>query len=324
MARVFITRHIPEAGINRLREAGHEVDVSNKDGILTRDELLAALSQKPYDAVICLLTDKIDRDVFAAAPNSKIFANYAVGFDNVNLPDAAEHSVTITNTPGVLTDSVAEFTIALMMSVAKRIPEAMDYARAGRYEGWAPEMFLGLDMKKKVLAIIGAGRIGSEAARIAKYGLGMEIIYYDVAPNQNFETATGAKFYGSLEQLLPLADFISVHVPLLPQTRHLINAESLSLMKPSAVLINTSRGPVVDEAALATALSNGTIRAAGIDVFENEPAINETLRRLPNAVITPHIASATEETRTKMSLMAAENVIAFLGGQTPPNIVKLP
>ncbi len=322
MAHIFVTRHIPDIGINLLRAAGHTVVVSQKDGVLTQKELLKALKQKPYDAVVCLLTDTINKEVFAAVPTAKIFANYAVGYNNISLPDAKAAKVTITNTPGVLTDTVAEFTVSLMLSVAKRIPEADQFTRRGEYKGWAPELFLGTDLKGKTLGILGAGRIGFEVARRAYQGFGMRIIYNDIAKSEELEKKTKAVFKDSTEAVLAEADVVSIHVPLLPSTQHLINAERLRLMKPTAYLINTSRGPVIDEKALVEALKKGVIRGAGIDVFEAEPALAKGLSKLPNAVLTPHIASASEETRNKMSEMVARDVIDFLNGATPEHAVK--
>lgn len=322
MAQIYITRHIPESGIKLLRDAGHSVDVSTKDGVLTKSELIEALRAKQYDAVVCLLTDAIDKEVFNAVPSAKIFANYAVGFNNISLQDAREAGVTVTNTPGVLNDTVAEFAISLMLAVAKRIPESDVYTRAGKYEGWAPELFLGTDMKGKTLGILGAGRIGYEVARRASRGFDMKIIYNDINRVSQLENDLGAEFRETTEDILKEADVVSIHVPLLPTTTHLINAERLALMKPTAYLINTSRGPVIDEQALVDALRNGIIRGAGLDVFENEPALAPGLTELPNVVITPHIASASDETRSKMSEIAAENVLAFLRGEVPPNAVK--
>jgi lactate dehydrogenase-like 2-hydroxyacid dehydrogenase len=323
MAQIYITRHIPDIGINLLRAAGHTVDVSTKDGVLTGDELKEALRAKPYDAVLCLLTDTINKDIFEAVPTAKIFANYAVGFNNIAMQDAMDAGVTITNTPGVLNDTVAEFAVSLMLAVAKRIPEADAFTRAGKYVGWAPELLLGSDLKGKTLGILGAGRIGYEVARRAHFGFDMKIIYNDVNQVPALEKELGAEFKPTTEDVLEAADVVSVHVPLLPSTEHLINAERLARMKPSAYLINTSRGPVVDEAALVDALKNGVIRGAGLDVFEREPELAKGLAELPNAVITPHIASASEETRNKMSEMAAQNVLDFLAGETPANVVTV-
>ncbi len=321
MAKVFVTRKIPEVGINLLKEAGHEVVVSSKDGVLTRDELLEALKADSYDAILSLLTDQIDAEVFAAAPNAKICANYAVGFNNINLDDAAAAGVTITNTPGVLTDTVAEYAVSLIFAVAKRIPEADRFTRAGKYEGWAPELLLGSDLKGKTLGILGAGRIGTGVAERISKGFGMRVIYYDIKPNE-FIDALGAEYRESVDDVMKEADVISVHVPLLDSTKHLINAERLAMMKPSAYLINTSRGPVVDEVALVDALKKKTIKGAGIDVYENEPALAAGLAELENVVLTPHIASASEETRGKMSEIAAQNIVAFLKGEVPPNVVE--
>jgi glyoxylate reductase len=322
MARIYITRHIPDIGINLLRSAGHTVDVSMKDGVLTRDELLQALRAQPYDAVVPLLTDTIDAEVFAAVPTAKIFANYAVGYNNISLPDAQSHGVTITNTPGVLNDSVAEFTIALMLAVAKRVVEADTFTRTGSYKGWAPELLNGFDLKGKTLGILGAGRIGYEVARRAQHGFDMKVLYTDVAEVPAFHDALTATYKRTPEEVLREADVITLHVPLLPTTEHLMNAERIALMKPSAILINTSRGPVVDEAALVQALQKGTIRGAGIDVYEHEPALAKGLTALPNVVLTPHIASATEETRNEMSHMVAQNILDFLNGEVPPHVVK--
>ncbi len=321
MATIYVTRRIPEEGLAKLRDAGHELDISEKDGVLSKEELLSAVSAKPYDGVLCLLTDAIDASVYDAVPSAKIFANYAVGFNNIDLEAAKERGITITNTPGVLTDTVAEHTVALMLSITSRIAEGDRLTRAGKYDGWAPMMMLGMDLKGKVLGILGAGRIGGHVAEICSKGLGMSVIYYDINQNADFEAATGASFRATPEEVLREADVVSIHVPLLDSTHHLINAERLALMKPSAYLVNSSRGPVVDEAALVEALKNGTIRGAALDVFENEPALAPGLAELENVVITPHIASATEEARNAMSRIAAENLIAFFAGETPPNKV---
>jgi len=319
--KIYITRKIPDAGINLLKEKGYEVDVSSKDGVLTKGELVSALSSKSYDAVLPLLTDTIDADIFDATPNAKVFASYSVGYNHIDIEEAKKRNIIITNTPGVLTDTVAEYTFALIMAIAKRIAEADKFARAGKYEGWAPELFLGTDLKGKTLGILGAGRIGSRVAHHAKFGFDMNVIYYDVKRNEIIENEVGAKYFSTPEEVLKEADIVSVHVPLLDSTKHLINKERLEIMKSSAYLINTSRGPVVDEVALVDALKNKTIKGAAIDVFEFEPKIADGLAERPNVIITPHIASATEETRSKMSQMAAENIIAVLEGSEPPNRV---
>lgn len=321
MALVYVTRHIPDIGINLLRAAGHTVDVSEKEGVLSKGELLSALKVKPYDAVACLLTDTIDAEVFDAVPSAKIFANYAVGFNNVDVAVANERGVTITNTPGVLTNSVAEFALALILAITKRVPESERFLRAGRYEGWGPELLLGIDLRGKTLGIVGAGRIGYEVARRAHNGFDMNIVYYDVKQLPELEKDLGATYYKTVEEVLRVADVVSIHVPLLPETTHLMNAERIAMMKPGAYLINTSRGPVIDEVALVDALTRGVIRGAGLDVFENEPKLAPGLANLENVVITPHTASATDETRSEMSEIVATNIIAFLQGEVPPNVV---
>ncbi|MEK7134353.1 MAG: D-glycerate dehydrogenase [Patescibacteria group bacterium] len=320
--QIFITRKIPEAGIALLKEKGHEVEVSTKDGVLTKEELLLALRAKQYDAVISLLTDKIDGEVMDAAPTVKIFANYAVGYDNIDLAAAKERGKIITNTPDVLTNSVAEHAVALLMALAKRIPEGDRFMREGKYIGWAPELLLGTDILGKTLGILGTGRIGSRVAEIAAKGLGMRVIYYDIAQNAMLEKNVGASFRKTPEEVLAEADAVSIHVPLLDSTRHLMNADRLAKMKKTAYLINTSRGPVIDEAALTDALKNGVIRGAALDVFEHEPNLAPGLSDLSNVIITPHTASATEETRAAMSRVAAENIIAVLEGKSPITEVK--
>lgn len=321
MGKIYVTRKIPEAGLDMLRGKGYEVVVSGKDGVLTKEELIRALSGDAYDAVLPLLTDKIDGDVFDAVPSAKIFANYAVGFDNIDLNAAKERGVTVTNTPDVLTNTVAEYTLALMMAVTKRIPEADRFTRELKYHGWEPEMFLGTDLLQKTLGIVGCGRIGTEVAKKAKHGLGMNIIYYDVKPNEFIEKDAEARYCENVDTVLQEADVVSIHVPLLDSTRHLIDARRLAMMKPTAYLINTSRGPVIDEEALVSALRNNVIRGAGIDVYENEPSLAFGLPELASAVTTPHIASASVETRNKMSEIAATNIIEFLAGNPPPNAV---
>lgn len=322
MKKVYITRLIPENGINMLKEKGYEVDVSEKDGVLTRDELLEVLKAKEYDAVLCLLTDDISGEVFDAVPSAKIFANYAVGYNNIDIGAAKERGVTVTNTPGVLTDTVAEYAVSLILAVTKRIPEANNFTKQGTYEGWAPKLYLGSDMKGKTLGVLGAGRIGSGVAIRMKKAFDMKIVYYDIKPNEALEKEIDVEYRDTVEAVLREADVVTVHVPLLEGTRHLINKERLEMMKPTASLINTSRGPVVDEKALVEALQSGTIRSAGLDVFEEEPKLAPGLSELDNVVITPHIASATEETRGKMSKIAAGNIRAFLQGEIPPNVVS--
>lgn len=323
--KIYITRQIPEIGINKLKSKGYEVDINLEDKVLSKEELISSLTQKPYDAVLCLLTDKINADIFDAVPTAKIFANYAVGYDNINIEDAEARGVAITNTPGVLTETVAEHTFALMISIAHRVAEADKFIREGKYKGWGPMLLLGTDLSHKKLGIIGLGRIGSRVAYHAARGFNMSIIYYDVKRNEEFEkefsALGGVEYKANADDILKEADFVSVHVPLLPETKHLINKERLEIMKPGAYLVNTSRGPVIDEEALVEALRNKKIKGAALDVFESEPFLSPGLTELDNVILTPHIASATEGTRSKMSEMAADNIIEFLEGRIPPNKV---
>ena len=320
--KVYITRQIPESGINKLKEKGFEVDINEEDKVLNREELLTALKSKTYDAVLCLLTDQIDGEIFDACPSAKIFANYAVGYNNINVEDAKKRDVKISNTPGVLTETVAEHTFALLMAISKRIVEADKFTREGKYKGWAPMLFLGTDLLGKTLGVVGLGRIGAQVAKHAANGFGMNVVYYDIKRNEEFEKESGASFKENVDDVLKEADFISVHVPLLDSTKHLINEERLSIMKENAYLINTSRGPVVDENALVKILKDKKIKGAALDVFEEEPELAEGLADLENEILTPHVASATEGTRSKMSEMAAENIIAVLEGKEAPNLVE--
>jgi glyoxylate reductase len=323
MALIFVTRQIPEIGIRWMREGGHEVVVSEKDGVLTPDELKAALAARPYEGLVSLLTDTIDASLLTVAPQLKVVANYAVGFNNIAVKELNAAGVTVTNTPGVLTDTVAEFTVTLILALAKRIPESDRFTRAGKYVGWAPELFLGSDLSGKVLGIVGAGRIGSGVARRLAQGFGMKVNYYDIARSAALEAEVASEYYESLDELLRVSDVVSLHVPLLPETKHLINAERLAIMKSSAYLVNTARGPVIDEAALVAALKQKTIRGAALDVFENEPALAADLATLENVIITPHIASASEETRGKMSELVGYNMNEFFLGHVPPHKVDV-
>ena len=319
--KVYITRQIPESGINLLKEAGYEVVVSQKDGVLSKQELITELTNNNPDAVIPLLTDTIDSEVFEAASNAKIFATYSVGYNHIDLDAAKVHGVTITHTPGVLTDTVAEYAVSMICALTKRIPEGDKFTRAGEYKGWAPMLLLGADLKGKTLGILGAGRIGSKVAEIMYKAFGMHIVYYDVKENEFLNNEVNAEYRATVDEVLTEADVVTVHVPLLESTKHLINKERLTLMKSNAYLINTSRGPVIDEVALRDVLQDGVIRGAALDVYEFEPEITQGLSEMNNVILTPHIASATQGTRSKMSEMAAKNAIAVLSGKEPENKV---
>lgn len=318
--KVVITRKIPGNGIKMLEEAGFEVVVSPHDRALERGELLNFI--QGADGVLTMLTDKVDQEfINAVGPNLKIVANFAVGFDNLDLPTLSSHNIVATNTPDVLTEAVAEHAFSLIMAITRKIIEADKLARSESSK-FGPEVMLGMEVMGKVLGVLGLGRIGSRVAEIGK-ALGMSVIYYDIKQNVEFEQKVEAVFKSTPEELLKESDVVSVHVPLLDSTRHLINKERLKMMKPGAYLVNTSRGPVVDEAALVEALKNGTIKGAGLDVGETEPKWADGLVDLPNVVLTPHIASATIEARSAMGELAAKNIIAVLSGQPPLTLVKV-
>lgn len=322
MAKILVTRKIPKAGLALLKEAGHSVRLWNRATVMPRAELLKGA--KGVDAILSLLTDRIDAPLLeAAGPNLKIVANYAVGYDNFDLAALKRRGVLAANTPGVLNVAVAEHAVALMLACAKRIGEADRFTRMGRYKGWEPELLLGTELSGKTLGVLGLGRIGADVARRAARGLDMKVLYYDVKRNEAFEKEVGGT-YASIEELLRNSDVVSVHVPLLPSTRHLIDAKRLRTMRRNAILINTSRGPVVDEKALVAALKAKRIAAAGLDVYEAEPKLAPGLAKLPNAVLTPHTASATVEARDAMARLAAQAIVDALAGRTPTNLIPLP
>ncbi|MBI5413830.1 D-glycerate dehydrogenase [Candidatus Peregrinibacteria bacterium] len=315
MANIYVTREIPEGGLKMLRDKFGKFDMNSEDRVLTREELLKNVRGR--DAVLCLLTDKIDDGVLAAAgPQCKIFSNYAVGFNNIDTAAAGKRGVMITNTPGVLTDSTADMAVTLLFACARRVVEADSFTRAGKFKGWGPMLFLGQDITGRTLGIIGAGRIGSDVATKMAKGFRMKILYVDKFKNEQLEKETGAKQV-DMATLLKESDFVSVHVNLTPETTHLISDKEFGMMKPTCVLINTSRGPVVDEKALVNALKAKKIFSAGLDVFEAEPTLTQGLADLPNVIIPPHIASATFWTRTRMAKIAARNLIDALEGRMP-------
>ena len=297
-----------------------EADVWEGEGAMDRDQLLDRIRGKR--GAITLLTDKVDAEFLdAAGPGLAIVANYAVGFDNVDVDECTRRGVPVSNTPEVLTETTADTAWALMMAAARRVPEGDRFLRSGTPWIWGPEMMLGRDVHGKVLGIVGFGRIGQAVARRGS-GFGMRVIYSDVArPPENIERELGAE-HRELDDLLAEADFISVHVALTPETRRLFGADQFRRMKETAVLVNTSRGPVIDEAPLAAALTAGEIFAAGLDVFENEPEVHPKLLQLDNAVVIPHLGSATVETRDAMGFLAVENLLKGLAGERPPTLVN--
>ena len=321
MKHIFVTRRIPEIGLKMLTDKGYTVDVSPKDRPLTKKEIINYLSKKPYDGVLTLLTDPIDAEVMDAAPSVKIFANFAIGYNNINIEEAKKRNIFVSNTPGGGADRVAEHAWAFILALSCRIVEGDTYMKKGKYNGWDPMLLHGTKLAGKTLGILGSGRIGADVAHRGKNGFGMNIAYYDVVRNEALEKEYGATFYPTVEEVLKISDVVSIHVPLLPSTQHLINADRLKMMKPTAYLINTSRGPVIDENALVEALKNGTIRGAGLDVFEFEPKLAKGLAKLPNVVLTPHIASGTEEARHDMAVLSATNIINTMEGVRPQNMV---
>ncbi|MBD3182588.1 D-glycerate dehydrogenase [Candidatus Poribacteria bacterium] len=315
--KVYVSRPIPEPGLDLLRECC-DVEVKPTDELVPKEELMEKV--KGRDALLCLLTEKIDEEIIKAGIDLKIIANYAVGYNNIDVETATKNDIWVSNTPGVLTDTTADMAWALMFAVARRVVEGDKFIRANKFKGWSATMLLGGDVYGKTLGIIGAGRIG-QAVALRTTGFNMQVLYSDVRPNNDLESKIGAKKVDT-DTLLKESDFVSIHVPLMPETRHLIRKRSLEMMKPTAYLINTSRGPVVDEASLVEALKDGVIAGAGMDVFEEEPKVHPGLMELGNVVMTPHIASGSNETRSKMAVMAAKNVIAALDGETPPNAVN--
>lgn len=313
--KVLVTRALPTAGLRPLEP--FDVTVLGEDPP-ERDELLEAA--RGANGILATLTEKMDAELMDAAGDGlKVVANMAVGYDNVDLEAANERGVVVTNTPGVLTETTADTAFMLMLAAARRLGESERFLRAGRWEAWGPKQFTGPDVYGKRLGIVGMGRIGMAVGRRA-LGFGMEVLYHSRSRHDAAERELGA-LYAPLDELLQESDFVSVHTPLTSDTRHMIGGRELALMKPRAVLVNTSRGPVVDEAALVEALSERRIFAAGLDVYEEEPKVHPKLLDLENVVLAPHIGSASIETRDRMASLAAENLAAVLRGEAPPNRV---
>ena len=316
--RVFVSSVIPQLGIDIL-ERECQVKVNPYDRLLTKQELIEEVQEA--DGLLCLLSDTIDGEVMTASASLKIISDYAVGYDNIDIAEATRRGIMVTNTPGVLTDTTADLTWALIMSVGRRIVEADRFTRAGKFKRWMPMLFLGSDVHHSTLGIVGLGRIGRAVAKRAA-GFEMRILYTDVerAPRK-IENELRVEFV-SLEGLLSSSDFVTLHVPLAPETRHLIGAKELKMMKKTAYLVNAARGSLVDERALVRALREKWIGGAALDVYENEPALTHGLAELDNVVVVPHIGSASTGTREKMAVMAATNLVAGLKGEVPPNLVN--
>jgi len=306
--KVYITRKLPEIAEKHLKANKLDVSSFKYDRAISKKELIK--NAKDADALITLLSDKIDKEIIDNLPKCKVIANYAVGYNNIDTVYAKSKNIVVTNTPDILTDSTADLAMAILLTCSRRIIEGETYVRAGKFDGWKPNLLLGYEFRNKTFGIIGAGRIGQATAVRAK-AFGMKIIYYNRSQKENFEKEQNAKKV-SLNQLLKTSDFISVHLPLTPQTFHLLNKENLKLLKKNAIIINTARGEVVDENELIKLLKTNKIYAAGFDVYENEPAINKELLKLKNVLVLPHIGSATIEARNAMAKLVADNVISVL------------
>lgn len=312
MAKIYLTRKIPEEGI-KLLEKEHELEIYEGDTPPPKKEIIERVKDK--EGLLCLLTDPIDKEVIGSAPRLRMISTYAVGYDNIDIKEATKRGVPVANTPGVLTETVADFTWALILAIARRVVEGDKMVREGKFKGWGPLVLVGSDVYQKTLGIIGAGRIGQAVARRAK-GFNMTVLYYDREKKPDFERECNAKFV-DMETLLQQSDYVSLHTPLTKHTYHLIGEKELKMMKKTAYLINTARGKCVDERALVEALQNKEIAGAAIDVYEDEPRLSPHLSELDNVVLAPHAASASIQTRTKMAIITAENMLAGLEGKMP-------
>ncbi|QDT05847.1 Putative 2-hydroxyacid dehydrogenase [Rubripirellula lacrimiformis] len=316
--KIFLTRQLPSESMQLLKSQS-ELTYNHDDRYLSKEEIIAEI--QGVDGLLCLLTDTIDDDVLGANPDLKVVANFAVGFNNIDVAAATARGIPVTNTPGVLTDTTADMAWALLLAAGRRVVEGDRFVRSRQWQGWGPLQFLGGDVTGSTLGLIGFGRIAQAVARRAR-GFDMKILYWNRTRLSADEESKLGVQYASMDDVLAKSDFVSVHVALNDQTRHLIGPRELSLMKSTASIINTARGPIIDEAAMVDALKNGSIASAGLDVYENEPQLEPELYDLANVVIAPHLGSATIGTRTKMGNMAAENCLAACRGQVPPNLVN--
>ncbi len=318
MPTVFLTRALPDSIMREIRRPVR-LRFNHEDRPLSKEEILRGV--RKAEGLISMLSDKIDREIIEAAPNLRIIANYAVGYNNIDLDAAQERKIFVTNTPGVLTETTADLTWALMLAVSRRIPEAEQFARSGKWTGWAPTQFLGTDLFGKTLGMVGMGRIGQAVARRAA-GFSMRVVYTSRRRLPIQEEKRLQISFLPLSDLLRESDFVSLHLPLTGESHHLIDRKALGFMKPTSFLINTARGPIVDEKALIEALRRKKIAGAGLDVFENEPAISRSLRNRKEVVLLPHIGSASLETRIRMGRIVLDNIVAALAGRNPPNMVN--
>lgn len=316
--RVYVTRHLPESAWSKLTDT---CDAESWDEITPPPYETILAKVKGKEGLLCLLTDKIDAALMDSAPTLKVISQCAVGYDNIDVNAATERGILVGNTPGVLTDATADFTFTLLLAAARRVGEAIDFVRAGKWETWGLTLLLGQEVYGATLGIIGLGRIGLAVAKRAR-GFGMRVLYHDTLRRPDAETTLGVE-YRELDDLLRESDYVSLHVNLSDETRHLIDTRALEIMKPSAILINTARGPVVDTEALIQALNEGQIAYAALDVTDPEPLpVDHKLMDLPNVIVAPHIASATVTSRTQMALIAVENLVTVLRGDPMPHCVN--
>jgi glyoxylate reductase len=315
--KVLVTRKLLSEALAYLEEYAL-VEGGRENGGLTHKELKQKIRGK--DGLFCLLVDRIDREVISAGRRLRVIANCAVGFDNIDVQYAREKGILLTNTPGVLTEATADLTWALILAVARKIPQADRFTKGRRFTGWELDLFLGREVTGRRLGIIGLGRIGKAVAERAQ-AFKMEVVYYDPHRLADKEERDRGMTYLLLDELLSTADIVTIHASLNPQTHHLLSAEKLKLMKKTAILVNVARGPIVDEAALAKALAKGDLWGAGLDVYEREPEVEEGLLRLDNVVLLPHIGSATYEARSRMAMAAARNLVQGLRGERPDNLI---
>ena len=322
MKKVFITRRIPDVGYALLREAGLEFEVYDHDTPIPRDTLLETLKTESYAALVTTLSERVDGEVLdAAGDRLKTVANFAVGYNNVDVPACTARGVAVSNTPGVLSEATADQAMMLMLAVARRVLEGQALIVSGEWAGWAPLQLLGQDLSGKTLGIVGMGRIGREVAKRAQ-AFDMNLRYHNRTRDLDAEKRLGVRYDSDLHALLAASDVVSLHCPLTEETRHLIDKKALETMKPTAILINTARGEIVDEQALVEALTKGNIWGAGLDVFEDEPKVSDVLKALPNVVLAPHLGSATTGARDAMATLCAQAVVNVLNGKTVPHLLN--
>lgn len=322
MAKIFVTRRIPDVGLELLRAAGLTVDSYDRDEPMPRETFLTEVGTGGYEALLTTLSERIDDELLDEAGESlKIVANFAVGYDNIDVQACTARGVALSNTPGVLSKATADQAMMLMLAVARRVVEGHRLVATGRWAGWAPLQLLGQDLGGRTLGIVGMGRIGREVAKRAQ-AFDMTVHYHNRSRDTDAEHRLGVAYEADLYALLAASDVISLHCPLTEQTRHLIDQKALETMKPNAILVNTARGEIVDEEALAEALATGKIWGAGLDVFEQEPRVTGRLKDLPNVVLAPHLGSATKATRDAMATLCAEAIVSVLKGESVPQLLN--